>query len=413
MYTLLLILSFCAFLMIALEEVTHINKAKTTLFFGTTAWLLLFIFPPHGMGAEELQASLGENLMEIATLWLFLMAAMTFVAFLNQKGLIESAIYAFLPDQLSERKLTYLVGTFAFAFSSLSDNITATLVSITLVLSLGLPFNKTARLSVLSVFAVNSGGVSLITGDVTTLMIFLDGKASIPNLLWLSIPSFFSVLLLATLLSIGTNYTVTIPKRVIEYDRTGVGIAILFLITIIGTIILNVVAGVPPVLTFLFGLSIMFLLGQLMYKDDKRESLLDYVRLIEYDTLMFFLGILLLVGMLKDLGALDQLVKIYEVMPVDVANYVLGLVSALVDNVPLTAALLKADIHMQQAQWLSLTYAVGVGGSLLIIGSAAGIVAMSKVANLTFFRYMKYSLLLLIAYSTGYAGSYLMGLWLF
>lgn len=413
MYTLLLILSFCAFLMIALEEVTHINKAKTTLFFGTTAWLLLFIFPPHGMGAEELQASLGENLMEIATLWLFLMAAMTFVAFLNQKGLIESAIYAFLPDQLSERKLTYLVGTFAFAFSSLSDNITATLVSITLVLSLGLPFNKTARLSVLSVFAVNSGGVSLITGDVTTLMIFLDGKASIPNLLWLSIPSFFSVLLLATLLSIGTNYTVTIPKRVIEYDRTGVGIAILFLITIIGTIILNVVAGVPPVLTFLFGLSIMFLLGQLMYKDDKRESLLDYVRLIEYDTLMFFLGILLLVGMLKDMGALDQLVKIYEVMPVDVANYVLGLVSALVDNVPLTAALLKADIHMQQAQWLSLTYAVGVGGSLLIIGSAAGIVAMSKVANLSFFRYMKYSLLLLIAYSTGYAGSYLMGLWLF
>jgi Na+/H+ antiporter NhaD/arsenite permease-like protein len=202
-------------------------------------------------------------------------------------------------------------------------------------------------------------------------------------------------------------------KEEATYDKTGLGIAALFICTILATIILNIVAGVPPVLTFLFGLSIMFLLGQMFYHDDERESLLDYVRLIEYDTLLFFLGILLLVGMLKDIGTLDQLVRIYDVLPTDIANYALGLLSALVDNVPLTAALLKAGITMSHAEWLSLTYAVGVGGSLLVIGSAAGIVAMSKVQSLSFFRYMKYSLLLLLCYSIGYAGSLLMGHFLF
>jgi Na+/H+ antiporter NhaD/arsenite permease-like protein len=413
MTTLLLLIAVAAFLLIALEEVTHINKAKTTLFLGTLAWLLLFLFPEHGADAESLNEALGENLMEIATLWLFLMAAMTFVAFLNQKGLIESIIRSCLPKQMTERRLTFLVATFAFVFSSLSDNITATLVSITLVLSLGLPTNRTLRLAVLSVFAVNSGGVSLITGDVTTLMIFLEGKASIDDLLWLSIPSFTSVMILAALLSIGTDNTIVFRKEKATYDKTGLGIAALFLCTILATIILNIVAGVPPVLTFLFGLSIMFLLGQMFYHDDERESLLDYVRLIEYDTLLFFLGILLLVGMLKDIGTLDQLVRIYDVLPTDIANYALGLLSALVDNVPLTAALLKAGITMSHAEWLSLTYAVGVGGSLLVIGSAAGIVAMSKVQSLSFFRYMKYSLLLLLCYSIGYAGSLLMGHFLF
>jgi Na+/H+ antiporter NhaD/arsenite permease-like protein len=231
--------------------------------------------------------------------------------------------------------------------------------------------------------------------------------------LWLSIPSFTSVMILAGLLSIGTNNTIVFRKEKATYDKTGLGIAALFICTILATIILNIVAGVPPVLTFLFGLSIMFLLGQMFYHDDERESLLDYVRLIEYDTLLFFLGILLLVGMLKDIGTLDQLVRIYDVLPTDIANYALGLLSALVDNVPLTAALLKAGITMSHAEWLSLTYAVGVGGSLLVIGSAAGIVAMSKVQSLSFFRYMKYSLLLLLCYSIGYAGSLLMGHFLF
>ena len=413
MHTFLITLAVIAFFMIVLEDVIHLNKAKTTLFLGTLAWLVLFLFPEPNLSPKDIQEMLNENLLEIASLWLFLMAAMTFVAYLNHQGLIETLIYKFLPSRLGEKQLLFMVAIFSFVFSSLSDNITATLVSVALVLSLRLPPNKTLKFTVMVVFAVNSGGVSLITGDVTTLMIFLADKVAIQDLLWLSAPSFISVMFLAGLLSFGLSGELIIDGGQRRHDRVGMSIAFVFLATILSTIILNVIAGVPPVLTFLFGLSIMFLIGRFFHKDDDRESMLDYIRAIEFDTLLFFLGILLLVGMLKEIGVLDSLVKIYDMLPAVHANYVMGLLSSLVDNVPLTAALLKADPGMDHAGWLSLTYGVGVGGSLLVIGSAAGIVAMSKVPEVTFISYMKYSLFLLLAYSLGFAGSYGVGLVLF
>ncbi|WP_372737132.1 sodium:proton antiporter NhaD [Neptunomonas sp.] len=413
MHTVLIIIAVVAFFMIVLEDVLHLNKAKTTLFLGTLAWILLFVFPEDGVTPKQIQGMLNENLLEIASLWLFLMAAMTFVAFLNHQGLIESVIYKFLPSRVGEKKLLFMVAIFSFVFSSLSDNITATLVSVALVLSLKLPPKKTLKFAVMVVFAVNSGGVSLITGDVTTLMIFLADKVAIQNLLWLSLPSFVSVLFLAGLLSFGLKEELVIKGVERRYDRVGMSIAVLFLFTILATIILNVLAGVPPVLTFLFGLSMMFLIGRLFYREDNRENMLDYIRVIEFDTLLFFLGILLLVGMLKEIGVLDNLVTIYDTLPPLQANYVMGLLSSLVDNVPLTAALLKANIEMSPASWLSLTYGVGVGGSLLIIGSAAGIVAMSKIAEVTFISYMRFSFYLLLAYTLGFAGSFAVGTVLF
>lgn len=409
LHTVLIALAGLALLSIVLEEVIHVNKAKSTLFLGAFAWILVFLFPEAGTTPEELRHKLDENILEIAGLWLFLMAAMTFVAFLNHQGLIETLIYKLLPRRISERKLIFLVAIFAFVFSSLCDNITATLVSVALVLSLRLDRRKTLRFTVMVVFAVNSGGVALITGDVTTLMIFLAGKVNIQDLLLLSAPAFVSVLVLAAMLSrplTGTTEIIPTPRR---DDHVGKVIAAVFLATIIGTIVLNVVAGIPPVLTFLFGLSLMFLIGRFLYAEDKRENLLDYIRKIEFDTLMFFLGILLLVGMLKEIGVLDSLVRIYEVMPPVAANFVMGLFSAVVDNVPLTAALLKSNIDMSHAEWLSLTYAVGVGGSMLVIGSAAGIVAMSKVEILTFGTYGRYVVFLAIAFLIGYAGSYFVG----
>lgn len=405
----LICFALLALLAIVFEEVIHVNKAKSTLFLGTFSWILIFLFPEQGVTPEQLREMLNENLLDIAGLWLFLMSAMTFVAFLNHQGLIETLIYRLLPSQISERKLIFLVGIFSFVFSSLCDNITATLVSIALVLSLGLERRKTLRLSVLVVFAVNSGGVSLITGDVTTLMVFLAGKVEISDLLLLSIPAFTSTMLLAAMLSRPLAGEVIITPTPRKDDRVGKVIAVIFLATIVATIILNIVAGIPPVLTFLFGLSTMFLVGRFLYEEDTRENLLDYVRRIEFDTLMFFLGILLLVGMLKEIGTLDRLVGIYQLLPVKVANFAMGVFSAFVDNVPLTAALLKSGVEMSKAEWLSLTYSVGVGGSLLAIGSAAGIVAMSKVDILNFGSYARYVVYLSIAFLAGYVSSYLLG----
>ncbi|RRV68814.1 sodium:proton antiporter [Stutzerimonas stutzeri] len=406
----LIALAVAALLGVVLEEITHVNKAKVTLFFGTLAWLLLFIFAPAGEARETVLESLNENIAEIAGLWIFLVAAMTFVAYLNKKGMIENLIYLVLPKRISERALLFLTATFCFVFSSLADNITATLVSITLILSLQLDRAKTIKFATLVVFSVNSGGVALITGDVTTLMIFLAGKVAILQLLALAVPAFIAVMVLAAMLSIGMKGEVAVQGHRNDVRGVDVAIALIFLCTILSTIVGNFLFQIPPVLTFLAGLSVMFLVARFFSDDNDSDPILEYVRQVEFETLFFFLGILLLVGMLKEIRVLDGLVHIYDQVPAVMANYLMGVMSAAIDNVPLTAALLKSGLQMGVAEWMVLTYAVGVGGSLLVIGSASGIVAMSKVPGLTFGSYLRYMLYLFIAFNIGFAGVYLVGL---
>lgn len=391
-----------AMLSIVLEEWIHINKAKTTLFFGCTAWVILFMQAHAGSETAELQESLNENLLEIATLWLFLMATMTFVAYLNARGFVQNVVQRVFPSELSLRKLVLLVGSFALLLSMICDNVTATLVSIGLVQAFQLSTQDRLKLIVLVVFAVNSGGVSLITGDVTTLMVFMRGHVTMLELVTLMVPSFISVVLLAALFSVRAKGRVTNQVTIKPFETLDLVIAALFFSTIVCTMLFNFFFSIPPVLTFLFGLSIMFLIGGVVHTHNEQVKLLQYIRQIEFDTLLFFLGILLIVGVLKEVGVLTSVATIYSQSNPDWANYIVGLGSALLDNVPLTAALLKAEPTLSVAQWLTLTYAVGVGGSVLVIGSAAGIIAMSKEKALTFVAYLKFFPYLLIAYTAGY-----------
>ena len=219
------------------------------------------------------------------------------------------------------------------------------------------------------------------------------------------------MLLLAALLSVGLNSEVVIEKNAL-HELRGVDKVIggLFLVTIFATILLSLFFAIPPVLTFLTGLATMFLIARFFNEDIDNDPILEYIRVIEFETLLFFLGVLLLVGMLQFIGTLQSLTSLYDVMPTLLANFLMGMLSALIDNVPLTAALLKANLQMSVAEWMGLTYAVGVGGSLLIIGSAAGIVAMSKMPGLTFITYLRSFGLLLMAFAFGFIGVYGLGL---
>jgi Na+/H+ antiporter NhaD/arsenite permease-like protein len=398
----LIFISLLALLSIVFEEITHVNKAKTTLFFGCISWILLFITAEPAQH-ELLNYSLEENLLEIAVLWLFLMSTMTFVAYLNSKGIIQMAVQKLFPAKSSVTTIMFLVAIFSLFLSAICDNITATLVSLTLLQSFNIDSKTKLRMAVLVVFSVNSGGVALITGDVTTLMIYLDGHLRISQLFLLLLPALVSVLFLAAIFSIGLKGQVTTTPARKDYETVDVLIAIIFFSTILCTMLFNVIFSIPPVLTFLTGLSIMFLVGQMFRSDKQERRMLEYVRQIEFDTLLFFLGILLLVGMLKEIGVLQVVTQVYTEFAPMYSNYVAGIASALLDNVPLTAALLKAEPILNSAQWLGLTYAVGVGGSLLVIGSAAGIIAMSKVKEMTFMSYCRYIPVLLIAYTLGYA----------
>ncbi|MGI2072699.1 sodium:proton antiporter NhaD [Shewanella baltica] len=401
--TFLIILTVLALLSIIFEEVTHLNKAKTTLFFGCISWIALFMAAGEPAHEKLVAHQLNENLLEIATLWLFLMSTMTFVAYLNAKGMIQIMVQKLFPQKVSVRMLMIQVALFALVLSAFCDNVTATLVSLGLLTTFKLDKQMRRRMAVLIIFAVNSGGVALITGDVTTLMIFLGGHVHMSELLVLFIPSAVSVILLATLFSLKAEGVVSTTPIKHTYQTVDVMIALVFFCTILMTMLLNILFGIPPVLTFLTGLSIMFLIGHTTRSDKEEIKILEYIRQVEYDTLLFFLGILLLVGMLKEIGTLDMLTEAYTMFNPNISNFVTGMGSALIDNVPLTAALLKASPVLNTPEWLGLTYSVGVGGSLLIIGSASGIVAMSKVKELTFVSYLKYVPALFLCYSVGYA----------
>lgn len=406
---LIVVLSVIALLSIAFEEMLHFNKAKSTLFLGCLSWLILFIDAAHQGRTQEIQHELNDNLLDIALLWLFLMATMTFVAYLNARGLVAALVQRIMPSTITLRTLTLLLGGFALVLSMICDNITATLVGVGVAQAFQLTAKERIKLCVLIVFAVNSGGVMLITGDVTTLMIFSEGHVTIPELLYLFLPATAGVALLAVLFGVAGSRVIEAETGTHVVGRLDIVIASIFISVIVATIVLNLLYAVPPVLTFLFGLSLMFMVGGIVHTWNQQIHLLDYVRQIQFDTLMFFLGILLLVGALKEIGVLVWFSNLYLSVDPNYSSFAVGVISSLLDNVPLTAALLKAGPPLSDWQWLSLTYAVGVGGSLLVIGSAAGIVAMSKVKELTFMQYARYAPQILLAYSVGYALTLVMG----
>ncbi len=401
-----------AFILIAFEEACKINKAKSTLFLGTLVWIILFIAgSTNPETLHEVEHAFEESILEIAILWLFLIAAMTFVAYMDKQGFIENIVYRYLPKKISLKKLLFIIGTFTFFFSSLADNLTATLVSLTIILALNIKKEYILTFATLIVFSANAGGVAMITGDVTTLMIFNAGKVDIIPLLFLFIPSFISFLVLFAILQRYVKGNLEIPKQNSEFSKIDIIIGAIFLFTILGVILGHVFFHIPATLSFLFGLSVMLLVGWVVIVKKKKDELelLEYIRAVEFDALFFFLGVLLLVGMLSHIGVLNSVTALYEIIPVSVTNYLVGMLSSVVDNIPLTAAMLKAGLSMSPANWLALTYAVGVGGSLLVIGSAAGVVAMSKIKDLTFLNYMKFFFAIFIAYSIGYVGAYITG----
>ena len=208
MTILIISLALIAIICVIFEDALHINKAKSTLFIGTLSWLLAYVFTINGKSSDFITEKLNENLLEIASLWLFLMSAMTFVAYLNSKNFISNVTQHIMPSHISERSLMMFMGVFAFVFSSLADNVTATLVTLSIVNSLQVNQNEKLKYAALVVFAVNSGGAALITGDVTTLMLFLNGKVSITALFLLIGPALFAVLLLALMFSMTLSHNI-------------------------------------------------------------------------------------------------------------------------------------------------------------------------------------------------------------
>lgn len=413
----ILALFVITFFAIIFEDKIKYEKFQTSLFSGAFAWILLLV-NGHFIGDVEfdkVEHAFKEYFLEATILWLFLISAMTFVAYLDKRLFIENTIKKALPKNLSERKFLFIIGIFTFIFSGIADNLTATLVSLSIVLVTmkGLESDVFIKFAILIIFAANAGGLPLITGDITTLMIFVSGKISMTELLELYIPAVITTFVLYLFLARSMKGEIIVDKENIVINRLDVKIAVIFLFTIIAILTGHMFFHLPPFLVFITGLSLMFLVISKDKKISNNEiKILDYVRHAEFDALFFFLGILLLVGALKEVGVLGKLAFLYDFIPSELATFFIGILSAIVDNIPITAAMLKAGLPIDDSGWMLMTYAVGVGGSILVIGSAAGVVAMSKVKSLTFKAYLKFTPVIFGVYTLGYYITYLIA-WFF
>lgn len=414
----IIVIFILGYFAIAFEHNININKAATALVTGVLCWTVYILFTPN---KQVVSHQLMEHLGELAGILFFLLGAMTVVELIDAHDGFE--VITERIKTKSAVKLLWIIGGLTFFLSAVLDNLTTTIVIVSLLRKL--IDNKEQRLFFvgITVIAANAGGAWSPLGDVTTTMLWIGNQITAGQIIkMLFLPSVVCLLLPLIIVSfrlkgviqpssINTNHTLR-PK----FERTLVfclGIGILLFVPIFKT-----VTHLPPFMAILFGLGVLWIATEILHKqkdDDEKDSLTVARALQRIDTpsILFFLGILISIAALQATGQLMQLAQWLTATVKNETAIVtgIGLLSAVVDNVPLVAAAQGMYSLTQYPTdhffWEFLAYTTGTGGSALIIGSAAGVAAMG-MEKITFVWYLKkISWLALIGFFGG-AGVYLL-----
>ncbi len=398
------------YLGIIFEHVIKLNKSAIALTIATLCWSFYFI--SDGVHMTEDLGHLSHHLSDISQIIFFLMGAMTLVELVDShKGfkLITDFIHT-----RSKRKLLWIIATISFFLSGMLDNLTTTILMISL-LSKIIPVAKERILfSCIIVIAANAGGAWTPIGDVTTTMLWINGQlSSMAIIKALFLPSLISLLipLLYYSFTMKEHRIPLIAKK--EEQAQEPGAKIVFLFGIGGLIFVPIfksITGLPPFVGMLLALGVVWLVTDFIHRDhDHRNHLRVPSILTKIDTssVLFFLGILLSVAVLQTAGLLDTLSTwlIQDVKSLPLIATLIGIFSAVIDNVPLVAATMgmysTTQFPMDSPFWHMIAYAAGTGGSLLIIGSSAG-VAMMGMEKMDFITYLKKATLpTLVGYLAG------------
>ncbi len=423
---------FCAaYALVFAEEKLNLRKSKPVMIAASLIWILVAIaFGQDGRG-PEVGEKLRAVLLDYTELFLFLLSAMSFVNTLVERNVFEVLRTRLTTLHVSSRGIYWIIGTIAFFLSPLADNLTTALVMGTVAMAtFGHDKKASAGTLVSIVVAANAGGAFSPFGDLTTLMIWQKGVVQFSDFLRLFFPALISWLIPAAIISF------TIPSSV-KHDRTekaearmgGYVVAGLFLATIAGTVLLDHTLHLPPFLGMMMGLGGLNLYSYFLHRSETRLlatmqdhstlppqanadwqtkkpfSIFNILEKVEWDTLLFFYGIMLCVGGIGAIGYLDGLSRfLYIGLGPTTANVSMGVLSAIVDNIPLTFAVLTMNPALSLGQWLLLTLTVGIGGSLLSIGSAAGVALMGiGRQTYTFTAHIKWSWAILLGFIAGAA----------
>lgn len=400
-------LFLAGYALISQEHRIKVSKTAVSLLLGVGLWSLVILFTPHA-SAENLLAT-NSTIFELV---IFLLSAMTLVEIITHFGLFDFIYLRIQSLRLDARMQFFVLAGLAFLFSTFINNITTTIVFVYIATRLfrGETLVKTAAAIVI---ATNAGGVFSPIGDVTSTMLWLNGKfTSADVFLQGFLPALSSFLVSTALLGRSIPDGSALLKETRNTILPAEWVIIVLCCLSYFLPLVMTLLNIPAYMGLLFGLAIVWLAVEIFKPHLPKESRMDisiekFFQKTDIAGLYFFVGILLAVSALSYLGILHDISQyIYSATPsterVIWGNVVLGLVSAVFDNIPLTAASIEIVKTTSASLWVLLSYTVGFGGSLFLIGSGSGIVAMTIVKELTFTKYLRIaSLPVLLAYFTG------------
>lgn len=416
-----------AYFVVILEEFIHLRKSKPVVFSAGLIWVLIAAaYAQHG-DTSTAGAEVRHHLLEYAELMLFLLAAMTYINTLDERNVFKALRGWLVSSGFSLRKVFWLTGLLAFFISPVADNLTTALVMAAVVVAVGAGNRKFISVGCINiVVAANAGGAFSPFGDITTLMVWQRGVVDFIEFFDLFVPSVINWLVPAIFMVFAVPKAQPHPlDETVRVKQGGFIVIGLFLLTIAITVSMHNFLHLPPVVGMMTGLGILKLYGYRLRRTEtaiphiggpeeggmdvsngppkKPFDIFKSMKRSEWDTLMFFYGVILCVG---GLGTIGYLALVSKLMYVDlgptVANVLVGMLSAIVDNIPVMFAVLTMEPDMSHGQWLLVTLTAGVGGSLLSIGSAAGVALMGQARGIyTFFSHLKWTW----AIALGYAAS--------
>ena len=416
-----------AYALVMAEEFTHLRKSKPVMLAAGIIWGVIgYVYTSHGL-AHEAEQAVRHNLLEYAELMLFLLVAMTYINSMDERGVFDALRAWLIRKGFGLRALFWMTGFLAFFISPVADNLTTALLMCAVVLAVGGDNTRFVSVACINiVVAANAGGAFSPFGDITTLMVWQKGVVDFWTFFALFVPSVVNFVVPAAVMHFAIPaIRPDAGDEEATMKRGARRIVVLFLLTIVTAVSFHNFLHLPPVIGMLTGLAYLQFFGFYLKKTSLTSrngevagrmgdvvpfDIFNRVARAEWDTLLFFYGVVLCVGGLGFIGYLSLASEVmYGEWSATAANVAVGVLSAIVDNIPVMFAVLTMNPDMPTGQWLLVTLTAGVGGSLLSIGSAAGVALMGQArGKYTFFGHLKWTPVIAL----GYAASIYVHLWI-
>ena len=432
-----------AYTLVIFEEQLHLRKSKPVLLAAGIIWIMIaLVYQQHGFD-HAAEVAIRHNFLEYAELFFFLLVAMTYINAMIERNVFDALRGWLVEKGFSYKALFWLLGILAFFISPIADNLTTALIMCTVALTVGKKEPKFVAISCVAiVVGANAGGAFSPFGDITTLMVWQKGIVQFSEFFALFLPSVVNYIVPAAIMHffIPSGSPDAVEGEELTMKRGGIVVVVLFLLTIVTAVCFHNFLHLPPAIGMMMGLAYLKFFAYYLkitkknrdkkkkkielelqfnhgseYETASKKSTKTYdifkeVAGAEWDTLFFFYGVIMAVGGLGFIGYLGVASEaMYGQLGPTTANVIVGVLSAIVDNIPVMFAVLTMNPEMSHGQWLLVTLTAGVGGSLLSVGSAAGVALMGQARGFyTFASHLKWTPVIAL----GYAASIYTHLWI-